>query len=126
MLALLFLYPLISTLPQQMDYHKQVYHGQSRELLDLVESSGVGKNALVLISGDPHVFRTFFFENSLNPSNSERVFARDVVGLQESIVKAYNRKEIWLMRIELTPLKGPNQYDDRAVIQSVKFQKIKN
>jgi len=124
--ALLFLYPLLWTLPQQMDYHKQVYHGQSRELLDLVESSGVGKNALVLISGDPHVFRTFFLENSLNPANAERVFARDVVGLQESIVKAYNRKEIWLMRIELTPLKGSNQYDDRAVIQSVKFQKIKN
>jgi hypothetical protein len=124
-LALLFLYPLLLTLPQQMDYHRQVYHGQSREFLDLVESSGVGKNALVLISGDPHVFRTFVLENGLNPAKSERVFARDVAGLREAIMKAYDRKEIWLMRIELRMLMGPNQYDDRAVIRSVKWLRIK-
>jgi hypothetical protein len=123
--ALLFLYPLLSMLPQQMDYHKQVYHGQSRELLDLVEASGVGKNALVLIGGDPHVFRTFVLENSLNPAKSERVFARDVTGLREAVLKAYDRQEVWLMRIDLTPLKGLNHYDDRAVIRSVKWQRLK-
>ncbi|MCI0411876.1 glycosyltransferase family 39 protein [bacterium] len=125
LLALLFLYPLVSTLPQQMDYHRQVYHGQSRELLDLVKARGVGTNALILIGGDPHVFRTFFLENSLNPAKSERVFARDAAGLRETIMKAYDRKEIWLILIELAPLKGPNQYDDRALIQSVRWERIK-
>jgi hypothetical protein len=124
-LVVLFIYPLLSTLPQQMDYHKQIYHGQSKEFLDLVESNGVGKNALILISGDPHVFRTFYLENSLNPSNSERVFARDIDGLREATLKAYDRKEIWIMRIELGPLQGPNHYEDRAVIRSVKWERLK-
>ncbi len=123
--ALLFLFPLVSTLPQQMDYHRQAYHGQTSELLDLVDANGVGKNALIVISGDPHVFRTFFLENGLEPAKSERVFARDVDGLREAIFKAYDRKEIWMMRIELTPLKGPNLYDDRAAIRSVKWERIK-
>ncbi len=124
-LLLLFAYPLVSTLPLQMDYHRQAYHGQSRELLDLVELKGIGRNALILISGEPHVFRSFYLENSLNPADSERIFARDIPEMHDRLVKAYGRTEIWSMQIELTLLNGANDYPDRAMIRSVNFQRLR-
>jgi hypothetical protein len=123
-LLLLFLYPLVSTLPDQMEYHKMAYHGQSKELLDLVKTKGIGENSLILISGNPHVFRTFYLENSLDPAKSTRVYARDIPGLREKILKAYPRKEVWSMNIDLEMLEGPNFYEDRAMIRAVRFKKI--
>ena len=123
LVLLLFLYSPLVTLPHQMDYHRQAYHGQSKELLDLVESKGIAKNALILIGGDPYVFRTFALENSLNPAGSARVFVRDVPELRDKILAAYPRAEVWKMGIELTPLKGVNSYEDRFLIRTVKFEK---
>jgi hypothetical protein len=125
-LVLLFSYPLFSTLPERVQYHDRAYHGQSSELLDLVDSNPeIGRNALILISGDPYVFRTFYLENSLDPGKSERVYARDVSGLQGEIIGAYKRAEIWSMEIELRPLETVNHYKDRFEIQSVKFTRIR-
>ena len=125
LVLLLFSYPLVSTLFERIEYHDRAYHGQSRELLDLVDSNaGIGRNALILISGDPYVFRTFYLRNSLDPAKSDRVYARDVPGKRDAIVSTYARDEIWNMQIELRPLETVNHYKDRFEIQSVKFVRI--
>jgi hypothetical protein len=125
-LFLLFSYPLYVTLPERIQYHDRVYHGQSRELLDLVNSNkDIGRSALVLISGDPYVFRTFYLENSLDPADSERIYARDVPGQRDAIIQAYQRDQIWSMAIELHPLETVNHYNDRFEIKSVIFARIK-
>jgi len=89
-----------------------------------VNAKGIGNDALVLISGNRHVFRTFFLENSLIPAESRRVFARDIPGLREKLIKAYPRREVWSMKIELTMLPGRNSYEDRALIRDVKWERL--
>ena len=111
--AILVVSPLFRYLPEQIEYHSQIYHGQSREFIDAVESAGVGKQALVLLAGDPYVLRTFFFENALDPRTGGRVFLYDVPGRESEIRKAYPRSEIWRVTIRLAPLSGPNPYTDR-------------
>jgi hypothetical protein len=106
-----------------MEYDRTAYHGQSRELIDLVDSKGVAKNALILISGNPHVFRTFALENDLIPAQSQRVFARDIK--REELLKAYPRNETWSMNIDLQMISGQNQYEDRALIRRVKWERIR-
>jgi hypothetical protein len=124
LLLLLFIYPLISSLPGLMEYHSTAYHGQSKELIDLVKTKGIGEDSLILISGNPHVFRTFYLENGLDPAESQRVFARDIPGKRSELMKAYPRKETWSMNIELKMIPGPNQYEDRAIIRGVKWERI--
>lgn len=124
-LLLLFIYPLVITLPERIQYHDRAYHGQSHELLDLVDAQPIGENALILISGDPYVFRTFYLENSLNPADSARVFARDIPEKRDAIMKAYQRDQIWSLNIQLVPLDGVNRYKDRFEIGSVKFTRLK-
>lgn len=112
-IAVLVAFPLLGSLRQQIEYHSQIYHGQSREFLDAVDSAGVGKEALVLLAGDPYVLRTFFFENALDPSTGGRVFLYDVPGRESEIRREYPRPEIWRVTIRLAPLPGPNSYTDR-------------
>ena len=125
LIMLLFVYPLAVTLPAQMSYHRQAYHGQSRELLNRVEEKGIGKSALILVGGDAYVFRTFFLENGPDPAKSQRVYARDLSGQREEILRKYNRDEVWKMHIEMRLLKGVNRYPDRSEIGSVKFDRMK-
>jgi Dolichyl-phosphate-mannose-protein mannosyltransferase len=122
---LLLFYSLVASVPKEMEYHSKNYHGQSKELLDLVRKK-VGKNALMLIGGDPFVFRTFFLENSLRPRDSERVFARDLPGKRAEIMRAYPRKEVWTYHILLRMIPGRNKYEDQAEIESIRLERVEN
>jgi 4-amino-4-deoxy-L-arabinose transferase-like glycosyltransferase len=107
-IVILCLYPLATRLPAQIQYHSQVYHGQSQEFIRLVNGAKVGQNALVLIAGDPFVFRSFFFNNALIPPDGSRVFVHDLPGREVELQNAFQREETWRVTIELKPLPGPN------------------
>ena len=124
-ILLIFLFPLFKALPAQMQYHRQAYHGQSMEFVNAVEARGVSKNALILISGDPYVFRSFALENELQPEKGQRVYARDLPELREKILQTYGREEVWTINIQLRMLKGVNSYEDRAEIQSITMERLK-
>lgn len=89
-----------------------IYHGQSIQFIHLLNEAPVGKNALILLSGDRYTLRTFFFLNALNPSEGERVFIHDIPDQRVEIVQAYPRKEIWNLTILLDPLPSENPYVD--------------
>ncbi|HSE39991.1 MAG TPA: glycosyltransferase family 39 protein [Acidobacteriota bacterium] len=113
---LLIIMPLLifpfGSLPQQLKEHSMIYHGQSIQFIHLLNEAPVGKNALILLSGDRYTLRTFFFLNALNPSEGERVFIHDIPDQRVEIVQAYPRKEIWNLTILLDPLPSENPYVD--------------
>ncbi|PWT90298.1 MAG: hypothetical protein C5B54_07405 [Acidobacteria bacterium] len=108
--SILLVFPLGVRLPQQIQYHSQFYHGQSGELVDKVNQAGVGDDALILLTGDKYILRSFFFENDLPVEKGHRVFAYDTD--EQKLIEAYPRKEIWHITVLLDPLSGPNSYVD--------------
>jgi 4-amino-4-deoxy-L-arabinose transferase-like glycosyltransferase len=109
----ILLLPLLRALPFQIHQHSQIYHGQSIQFIKILEQTPVGKNALILLSGDQYTLRTFFFLNALPPSAGDRVFVHDIPEKRNEILAAYPREEVWKFTIELESLKGQNQYTDR-------------
>lgn len=109
----ILLLPLVRALPFQIHQHSQIYHGQSAEFIKILEQTPVGKNALILLSGDHYTLRTFFFLDRLPPSAGNRVFVHDVPEKRNEIMTAYPREEVWKFTIELEPISGQNQYTDR-------------
>jgi hypothetical protein len=109
----ILLLPLVRALPFQIHHHSQIYHGQSAEFVKILDQTPVGKNALILLSGDQYTLRTFFFLNSLPPSAGDRIFVHDIPEKRNEIVAMYPREEIWKFTIELEPMSGQNQYPDR-------------
>jgi hypothetical protein len=109
----ILLLPLVRSLPVQIHHHSQVYHGQSHELIKILEQTPVGKNSLILLSGDQYTLRTFFFLNAFPPSTGNRVFIHDIPEKRNQILSAYPRDEVWKFTIHLTPLPGANPYTDR-------------
>ena len=55
----LLIFPLATRLPTQIQYHSEIYHGQSHEFMSRVNTCVVGENALVLIGGDYYVPGSF-------------------------------------------------------------------
>ncbi len=121
---LLFIYPLFVILPQAMSYHEQGYHGQPQELVQVVKQRQID-NALILIAGDPFVYRTFFLQNALEPQKGPIVFAKDIPALREELYRAYPRKEVWRLSIQLTFIPGQNQYSDRSAMTSLRWEKLR-
>jgi Dolichyl-phosphate-mannose-protein mannosyltransferase len=122
---LLIFFPLVIRLPQEIRYHSQIYHGQTNEVIHRVNKSDIGKNALIFISGDPYIFRSFFFENALVPSSGNRVFVRDLVALRNEITEAFPRPEVWRVTVKLQPLPGPNNYSDHFLLKEFKLDRLK-
>ena len=120
----LLIFPLGIRLPAQIQYHSEIYHGQSHELIGKVNACGVGKNALVLIAGDYYVFGSFFFQNALVPQDGARVFARDVASSETELRKAYPRKELWRVKIDLQPLPSSNGYNDHWILSGFLCQQL--
>lgn len=123
--AILIVYPLAVRLPQQIRYHSQIYHGQTHEFEKLIDRANVGKDALILVGGDPFVFRSFFFQNSLIPSEGNRVYVRDLAEERSKLMSAYPRKEVWLVTIGLKPLPGLNEYPDHFLLREFGTQRLK-
>lgn len=103
----------LERLPVQLREHSQIYHGQSIQFVKILEQTPVGKNALILLSGDLYTLRTFFFLNALPPSMGNRVFVHDIPEKRNEILAAYPREEVWKFTIHLEPLTGVNHYTDR-------------
>ena len=121
----LIVFPLMIRLPYQIQYHSQIYHGQTHRVIRMVENSGVGKNALVLISGNPFIFRSFFFQNALIPSSGGRVFVHDKPQLRGEILEAYPRNETWRIEIKLERLPGPNSYSDHFILEEFGSKRLR-
>lgn len=109
----ILLLPVVRALPYQIHYHSQIYHGQSTQFVKILEQTPVGKNALILLSGDQYTLRTFFFLNSFPPSIGDRVFVHDIAEKRDQILAAYPRQEVWRYTIHLDPIPGINRYPDR-------------
>jgi 4-amino-4-deoxy-L-arabinose transferase-like glycosyltransferase len=127
----ILLLPLVRSLPFQIQHHSQIYHGQSNQFLKILEQTPVGKNALILLSGDQYTLRTFFFLNALPPSTGNRVFVHDNPEKRNQILDAYPREEVWRFTIHLEPLPGTNPYPDRwkltvANLTPLQHPKIRN
>jgi 4-amino-4-deoxy-L-arabinose transferase-like glycosyltransferase len=120
----LIIFPLVTMLPKQIQYHSEIYHGQSHEFIRLVNRTNIGRSALILISGDPFVFRSFFFENFLIPSEGARVFVRALPGKEPDLIRAYPRDQVWRVTIELKPLPGPNPYPDHFLLKEFGVQRL--
>jgi hypothetical protein len=116
-IRLLIILPVLGlpfkALPQQFSHHFMMYHGQSIRFVQMLDEAAIGKNALILLAGDPYTLRTFMFLNALNPSEGERVFVRDLPDKRSEILKAFPRKEVWKFTIVLDPLPKQNHYVDR-------------
>lgn len=110
---------------EQIPYHSQIYHGQTAEVFRMAESAGLGENALIFVSGDPYIFRSFFFENRLNPSSGERVFVRDLPNFRGEIEEAFLRHEVWRVTVNLQPLQGPNSYPDHFLLKEFGVERLK-
>lgn len=123
--GMLVVYPLATRLPHQIQYHSQIYHGQTHQFEKLIDRANVGKNALILVGGDPFVFRSFFFQNALVPSEGNRVYVRDLAQERSKLISAYPRKEVWLILIQLKPLPGPNDYTDHFLLREFGTQRLK-
>ncbi|HSP05652.1 MAG TPA: hypothetical protein VLR94_00670 [Acidobacteriota bacterium] len=111
--ALLLAALSLNRLPEQMEFHSQMYHSRSHELVEAVRQSAIGKRALIMIGGNPYVYGSFFLQNALVPDAGDRVFVREIAGQEKNIVIAYPREEVWKVTIEMQPIPGPNTYSDR-------------
>ncbi len=122
--VLLILFSLAVRFPEQIRYHSEMYHGQSHELAGTIKSRA-GKSALILVSGDPYIFRSFFFENSLNPAEGNRIFVRDIPGFRNRLMDVYPRKEMWKASINLQALPGSNTYPDHFLLKDFRMERLK-
>ncbi len=122
----LLILPLARALPSQIHHHSMIYHGQSIQFIRILEQATIGKNALILLSGDPYTLRTFFFLNALEPATGDRVFMRDIPEKRSEILAAYPRKEAWKMTIQLEPIPGINPYPDRWRLRQAKVTPLRH
>lgn len=122
-LGFLLIFPFAVRLPDQVKYHSQIYHGQTRKFITFVETQKIGKSALVLLSGDDYSLGTFYFVNALRPEQGARVFVRDVPSSRAQILREFPRKEVWQLVIKLKPLPGPNHYHDRWDLEMIRLQR---
>jgi hypothetical protein len=123
LLGFLLIFPFAVRLRDQVKYHSQIYHGQTRKFITEVEKQKIGKSALVLLSGDYYTLGAFYFVNALHPQQGDRVFVRDVPSLREKILREFPREEVWQLVIKLKPLPGPNHYYDRWELEMIRLQR---
>jgi 4-amino-4-deoxy-L-arabinose transferase-like glycosyltransferase len=104
-------FPLARQLPQRAAALSHSYHGHLNQPLRSLAEAGVGRSALVLVSGNTvgFTFGSFLLENGADPRTAPRVFARDLPSKRAELLAAYPREETWSLAITLRPLEL--QYD---------------
>lgn len=105
--------PLVLRLPEQARCHALSYHGVLNRPLDGAREAGVGEDALVLVSvEDPSGFfgpqtapayHSFFLLGGADPARGRRVFARDLPGEREALLRAFPRSETWRVTVRIRP-----------------------
>jgi len=110
------------------------YHGQSAEPLRRAADAGVGRDALVLVSGtEPRFggpaelfnYGSFFLLNGIDPAKSPRVYALDRPNLREALVAAYPRAETWSVSAEFEPIPDGEFTDNCWKLSRIVWQRIR-
>jgi 4-amino-4-deoxy-L-arabinose transferase-like glycosyltransferase len=102
----------------------QWYHGQSTLPLRQAKTVGVGKTALIFVSGPSWVFGSFFLHNDLMPWEGGRVFVRDIPEFRAEAIRLAPRNEIWGVLIVLEALPGPNTYPEIFYARDVRWERV--
>jgi len=98
--AILLFFPLGRRLPAQMIHHAQWYLAVSGEPLRRAAEAGVGRQALVFVSGTPWCYSALFPANDV-PLVAGRVFVRDIPPLRAAALRAFPRPEVWMAHVEV-------------------------
>jgi hypothetical protein len=96
--AVLLFFPLGRRLPAQMIRQSQWYLAVSGEPLRRAAEAGVGRQALVFVSGTPWCYSALFLANDF-PLTAGRVFVRDIPPLRSAALRAFPRPEVWQARV---------------------------
>lgn len=120
----LLVFPLGVRLPGVLFYQSGWYHGQSAELLEEVERAGVGERALILYSGPDSAFGNLMLENALDPFAGDRVFVRDEPLQRDAVLARAEGRELWVMKLRLSPLPGINAYIDRWTLAELSLHRL--
>jgi hypothetical protein len=96
--AVLLFFPLGRRLPAQMVRHSQWYLAVSGEPLRRMAAAGVGREALVFVSGTSWCYSALFLANDF-PLTAGRVLVRDIPPLRGAALRAYPRLEVWQARV---------------------------
>ena len=110
--AFLLAFPLALQLPRRAEALSHTYHGHLNQPLRGLADAGVGRSALVLVSGNTvgFTYGSYFLENGTDPRTAPRVFARDLPAKRAELLAAYPREETWSLAITLRPLKPPDDW----------------
>lgn len=110
--CLLVAFPLVQPLPQRAEALSHTYHGHLNRPLRGLAEAGVGRSALVLVSGNTMGFTygSYLLENGTDPSTAPRVFARDLPSKRAELLAAYPRAETWSLQVTLRPVTPPNDW----------------
>lgn len=115
--SVLCLTSLLTRLPEQLQYHSQIYHGQRPFEIP----AQVGDDALIFVSGHPDVLASFFLRSS-----GHRLFVRDIPELRKNLFAAFPRREVWIVKVNLKPLPGPNTYVDRWTLAEMEWITVRS
>jgi hypothetical protein len=121
--AILLFFPLGRRLPAQMVRHSQWYLAVSGEPLRRMAEAGVGREALVFVSGTPWCYSALFLANDF-PLKAGRVFVRDIPPLRQAALRAYPRPEVWQARM-VVDIPDPENAPDIAKPVEVSWTRLR-
>jgi 4-amino-4-deoxy-L-arabinose transferase-like glycosyltransferase len=121
--AILLFFPLGRRLPAQMVRHSQWYLAVSGEPLRRMAEAGVGRDALVFVSGTPWCYSALFLANDF-PLTAGRVLVRDIPPLRQAALRAYPRREVWQARV-IVDIPDPENAPDVAKPVEVSWTRLR-
>lgn len=121
--AILLFFPLGRRLPAQMVRHSQWYLAVSGEPLRRMAAAGVGRDALVFVSGTPWCYSSLFLANDF-PLPAGRVLVRDIPPLRGAALRAYPRPEVWQARV-VVDIPDPENAPDIARPVEVSWTRLR-
>jgi Dolichyl-phosphate-mannose-protein mannosyltransferase len=121
--AILLFFPLGRRLPAQMVRHSQWYLAVSGEPLRRMAEAGVGRDALVFVSGTPWCYSALFLANDF-PLAAGRVLVRDIPPLRQVAMRAYPRPEVWQARV-VVDIPDPENAPDVAKPVEVSWTRLR-
>jgi 4-amino-4-deoxy-L-arabinose transferase-like glycosyltransferase len=131
LLALLFLNfiktPVI-TYPHLVRYYSSNYCGQGTDLLREVKSRELTNAVVFIRTTDAFAFANLNHLNSVALADTPVLFARYVSDPPErlpAMIRAFPRKEYWILDVSYIPIEGVNEYADRFEIVRLKWSELR-
>jgi hypothetical protein len=103
--------------------HSQWYLAVSGEPLRRMEAAGVGREALVFVSGTSWCYSALFLANDF-PLTAGRVLVRDIPPLRGAALRAYPRPEVWQARVTVD-VPDPENAPDVARPVEVSWRRLR-